>query len=116
MIKIKIQKNCRTNNLAKSFKRNVLNLKNLNKILFFLVIVLGIFYVAGANDLAIKGFALNDLKEQYTKIADENKKLELEAMALSSYNIVSHKVDNLKMVAVGEIDYINGSNEVVAKK
>lgn len=107
-----MQKSQRISNEVKSF----LNLKALNKILFAAMIVLSIFYIAGTNDLAIQGFALSDLKAQRNKLADENKKLELKAMTLSSYNIISGKIDNLKMVAVGEIDYINGSNDVVAKK
>ena len=106
----------RNNNQANFLKKNILNLTNFNKTLFILAIVLGVFYIAGANDLTIKGFALNDLKKQYGKIADENKKLELSAMALSSYSVVSQKIDNLKMVAVGEIDYINGGSEMVAVK
>ena len=112
MEKTKFQKN----SPAKSFKKSIFNLKNFNKILFISAIVLGIFYIAGANDLAIKGFTLSDLKKQQSKTADENKKLELRAMALSSYNLVSEKIGNLKMVAVGEIDYINSGNEIVAKR
>lgn len=116
MEKIKFQENCQTNGLARFFKKSLLNLKILNKILFISLIVLGIFYIAGTNNLAIQGFTLSDLKEQRNKLSDENKKLELKAMTLSSYNIISGKIDNLKMVAVGEIDYINGGSETVAKK
>ena len=104
------------NNLAPFFKKYILNIKTLNKILFIAIIVLGIFYIAGTNDLAIQGFGLSDLKEQRNKLADENKKLELKAMTLSSYNAISEKINNLKMVAVGEINYINSSKEAVAKR
>lgn len=104
------------NNFTSFFKKNILSLKTLNKILSISIIVLGIFYVAGTNDLSIQGFALSDLKDQRNKLADENKKLELKAMTLSSYNIISEKVGNLKMVAVGEVNYINGNQDVVAKK
>lgn len=103
-------------NYLSFFKKNFLNLPTFNKILFGGMIVLGVFYVAGTNDLAIQGFALSDLKEQRNKLAAENKKLELKAMTLSSYNIINTKVASLKMVAVGEIDYTNGSNGMVAKK
>jgi hypothetical protein len=116
MEKTKFLKNCRNNHLAKSFIINLFNLKNLNKILFIFIIILGISYLAGANDLAIKGYALSDLKEQSGKLADENKKLELRAMDLSSYSAVSEKINNLKMVAVGNIDYLNGKIESVAKR
>lgn len=104
------------NGLAGFFKNSGLNFKFFNKILFISAIVLGIYYIAGTNNLSIQGFALSDLKEQRNKLADENKKLELKAMTLSSYNIIIGKIDNLKMVAVGEINYINGGQGSVAKK
>lgn len=88
----------------------------LNKIIVFAMIVLGIFYIAGTNDLSIKGFALNELKLERNKLADENNKLELQAMNLSSYNAITERVGNLKMVAVGSVDYISTATEAVAKK
>lgn len=116
MEKTKTQENFRLNHLAIFFKKNVFSFKALNKVLFVFIIVLGIFYIAGTNDLAIQGFALSDLKEQRNKLTAENKKMENRAMTLSSYNVISERIDNLKMVAVGEINYINGSKEVVARK
>jgi len=98
------------------FKKKFLNLKFFNKILFILIIVLGISYIAGTNDLAIKGYALSDLRKQQSKVAAENKKLELKAMSLSSYNVLSKRIGSLKMVAVGNIDYIDGGDGSVAKK
>jgi len=105
------------NNFAASFfRKNLLNLRNFNKFLFVALIVLGVSYIAGANGLAIRGYALSDLKEQRNKLAEENKKLELKAMTLSSYNTIGEKIENLKMVAVGSIDYINGGSGAVAKR
>lgn len=104
------------NNFFLLFKKNILNFKALNKILLVFLISLGIAYIAGSNNLSMQGFTLSELKEQRNKLTDENKKLELKAMTLSSYSIISEKVNNLKMVAVGEIKYINGNNDMVAKK
>lgn len=110
------EKKTNKNNFISFFKKTILNLKTFNKLLFILIIALGIFYLAGTNDLAIKGYTLSDLKGQRNKLADENNKLEIKIMSLSSYNIITGKIDNLKMVAVGDIDYINGGNNIVAKK
>ena len=104
------------NSMVSFFKKNILSLKTFNKVLFVCLIALSVFYIAGTNDLAIQGFALSDLKEERNKLADENKKLELKAMTLSSYNAISGKIDNLKMVAVGEIEYINDAGGLVAKR
>lgn len=92
------------------------NLKNFNKILLLFIIACGVYYIAGINDLAIKGFALSDLKQRHNKLAEENNKLELKAMTLSSYGAISEKINNLKMVAVGNVDYLAGGIELVAKK
>ena len=89
--------------------------KILNKVLGLAIIALGIFYLAGANDLAIKGFALNELKSRRDKLADENNKLELRAMALSSYGAVREKVKSLKMVAAGNVAYIAAAEAVAVK-
>ena len=115
MEKAKFRENNQANGPAKFFRKRIFNLKNFNRILFALAVILGVFYLASANDLAIKGFTLSDLKERRAKIANENKKLELKAMDLSSYNTINEKVAGLKMVAVCNIDYLNES-AAVAKK
>jgi hypothetical protein len=115
MVKTKFGEGRQARGLVGSIKKNIFNLKNLNKILCVLLVVLGVVYIIGVNDLAIKGFALSDLKGQQSKIADENKRLELKAMTLSSYNVIGEKIDNLKMVAVGEVEYVAGGSGMVAK-
>lgn len=92
------------------------NLRNFNKIIFLAIIILSIYYIAGVNDLAVKGFALSELKQQKDGLAESNNKLELEAMTLSSYGKISEKVAGLKMVAVGEISYLADKQGAMAKK
>jgi len=115
MDKTKLLKNLPNYHPGKSFIKRIFNLPNLNKILLISIVVLGIFYIAGTNDLAIKGYTLSDLKEQSSKLADENKKLELQAMDLSSY-ILSVRRLIIKNGSSGNIDYINGTIETMAKK
>lgn len=103
------------NKIAK-IKKNYFNLKIVNKLLFALFIVVGLYYLALANDLSVKGFALSDLKQERNRLSEANNKLELEVMALSSYGSISQRIGNLKMVAVGNIDYISGGSDLVAKK
>jgi len=97
-------------------KKSAFNLKNLNKALLFAIIILGIYYIAGTNDLTIKGFALSDLKAQKNKLVEANNKLEFNALISSSYSNIKEKVSNLKMVAVGEVSYLTAGVGVVAKK
>ena len=116
MEKTKFQKTFPSGDSTRLSKNNIFNFRNFNKLLFIIIIILGVFYIAGANDLATKGFVLSDMKHQRNRITDENKKLELQVMALSSYGAISEKIADLKMVAVGEVDYLNLNNGIVAKK
>jgi len=97
-------------------KKNIFNLKNINKALLFAIIILGVYYIAGTNDLTIKGFTLSDLKGQKNKLVEANNKLELNALTSSSYSNIKEKISNLKMVAAGQVSYLTAEAEVVAKK
>lgn len=99
-----------------TFKKRFFNFKILNKLLFASFVILGIYYLVLANNLSVKGFALSDLKLERNKLSETNNKLELAAMALSSYGNISRRISDLKMVAVGSIDYISGGSGQVAKK
>jgi|SRR3989338_9077602 len=106
----------KTNNTKLLVVKKLFNLKNINRTLLLLIIILSVCYLAGVNDLTIKGFALSDLKTQKTKLAEANNKLELNALALSSYSRITEKVSSLKMVAAGEVSYLTAGAEAVAKK
>lgn len=96
--------------------KKIFNLKNFNRAVFFAIIILSVYYIAGVNDLAIKGFALGDLKGQKNKLIEANNKLELTALTSSSYSNIKKRISNLKMVAVGEVSYLTAGAEAVAKK
>lgn len=97
-------------------KKYIFNLKNVNKAMLLAIIILGVYYIAGINDLTIKGFALSDLKAQKNKLIETNNKLELKALTSSSYSNIREKISNLKMVAAGEVSYLTIGDGVVAKK
>ncbi len=94
----------------------IFNLINFNKAIFVIIIILSVCYIAGVNDLSIKGFALSELKQQKNKLIDVNNKLELNALISSSYASIKEKISDLKMVAVGEVSYLTAGTEVMAKK
>lgn len=94
----------------------IFNLKNFNRAVFLIIIILSVYYIAGVNDLSIKGFALSELKQEKNKLVETNNTLELNALSLSSYASIKEKIKNLKMVAVGEISYLTAGSEIVAKK
>lgn len=97
-------------------KLAIITIKILNKVLLFAIIILGVYFIAGTNDLTIKGFALNDLKAQKNRLIQANNKLELNALSSSSYLNIKKRVSNLRMVAAGEVNYLIAGAEAVAKK
>lgn len=97
--------------------KKLFNLKTFNKFLFIIIIISGIYYIAGVNYLTIQGFKLGELKKNVNQLAEENRDIELKTMALESYNNLSSRAKDLNMVAVGqEVDYITKTIELVAKK
>ncbi len=102
--------------IGESGRKKIFNLKNLNKFLFIVIIAVGVYYLAGINDLTVKGFELQEEKGKINLLKEENAALELKATGLESYNNLSERAKELKMVAVGEIDYITVQSGIVAKK
>lgn len=92
------------------------NLKNFNRAVFFIIIILSIYYIAGVNSLSIKGFALSDLKAQKNKLIEANNKLELKALISSSYANIKEKISALNMVAAGEVSYLTIGAGAMARK
>lgn len=104
-----------TNNGVKQKKIRI-NLKTANKIIFSLALVIGIFYVAGVNDLTAKGFKLRDMKIKTREMNNDNQSLEAKITDLSSYNGLEERVKILGMVSVDSINYIEANEGVVAMK
>jgi len=100
----------------KKNKKRTINLAAFNKILYILIIIFGVYYLIGVNDLSVKGFRLQESKNKINQLINENNKLELKTMSLQSYNNLSQKVKELNMVAVNEIDYLSGAAVIVVKK
>lgn len=92
------------------------NLKNLHKAFFLAAIALSVFYIAGVNDLSVKGFVLSELKQEKNNLAEANSKLELNALALGSYSNIRKRADALQMIPAGAVNYLTAGAEIMAKK
>lgn len=99
-----------------TIKNTFFTIKKFNQVILLLIILISLFYLYGMNSISINGFKLKELKDQKNKLAIENQDFELNIMLLSSYNNINERVKDLKMVAVGRIDYITSGIEVMAKK
>lgn len=119
MTKIKTNRNFI--NQAKENKKNKNNnsvFRHINKALLFLIMILGIYYIAGINDLSIKSFELSALKMNVKDLTTENGELNVKMMSMESFNNLNKRVGNLNMVAAAaeEIAYIAAPEQAVAKK
>ena len=97
-------------------KRMRFSIKMANKILFCLIATIGVGYVVSINDLAIKGFVLQELKTESQELRVENNEIELAIMVLESYDSIEKRAQDLSMVKVGKIDYITVTGGSVARK
>ncbi|MBU0646849.1 cell division protein FtsL [Patescibacteria group bacterium] len=94
----------------------ITNLKIINLAILFIIIVSGVYYLIGTNDLTVKGFSQEKLREKNRQLAKENENLELSITSLSSYNNINSRIKNLKMVAVNNVDYLEVGVNVVARR
>ncbi|MCF7819966.1 MAG: hypothetical protein K9M44_00640 [Candidatus Pacebacteria bacterium] len=85
-------------------------------ILFGLALTL-IYYIASVNDLAVKGFDLQNLKSEAKALAAENQSKSARKTSLQALYESKSKIDQLGLVKVDNITYITVSKgEQVAKK
>lgn len=98
-------------------KNKLLTVKTLNIFLFFVIVGISVYYLTIINDLTVKGFELMNLQKNSNSIINENKNIQLKLMSLKSYNNLSKRAKDLKMIAVGkEVSYITIMNEVAIRK
>ena len=75
-----------------------------------------VYYVAGINDLTVKGFDLQEKKAEVRALAVENSNYQDVATTKESLSNLETRIDDLDLVSVDEITYITITNTTVAKK
>ncbi len=108
--------NCYQTQAQKSSHGKKINLKSFNLLLVGCVSILGVFYLVNISDLAVKGFALKELKTQAEVLASEKLDNEEQINNLQSYYSLSSRTQKLNMVAIGEIEYLPVTASMVARK
>ena len=88
----------------------------INTFLSMTCIAFGVVYLIGMNDLTVKGFVLNDLKNKVSILAEENQGLQTSSLSLQSYTALSPRLQDLNMVKVEDVAYFSPQASVVAKK
>jgi len=93
-----------------------LNLRYLNGALFASLGVLGAFYLVNISHLTVQGFVLRDLKSRASELASVNTEQEEAVNLAQSYNALEARTPELKMVAIGDVEYLAADNLAVAKR
>ncbi|OGY42908.1 MAG: hypothetical protein A2Y67_03495 [Candidatus Buchananbacteria bacterium RBG_13_39_9] len=90
--------------------------KNKNKVIILsvLIFICGIYYLCQINNMATKGYQINELENQTAELKQENKRLQVEITELRSITRLTEKVEELKMVEVSRIEYIKANGATVA--
>jgi hypothetical protein len=73
-------------------------------------------FVVNINNLSIKAFVLRDLRVEASSLVRENEEIELMVMRLESYDHIVKRAQDLNMVRVDTIDYIDLVDTQVAIK
>jgi len=105
------------NKNKKTTTRVSFGIKTFNIVLICLIFLAGFLYLTQVNASAVKGYIIRDLEIKKEKLTRQNKKLELTSQALQSVSGVSTKIQELGMVNVDDIDYLQapGGEVAVAK-
>lgn len=87
-----------------------------NKAVAILVVVFFVGYLFTVNDLAVKGIVLNDLKTKFDELSQENQSIELQSANLAANSTIDNRAQQLAMVKVDKVDYINIPDDKVARR
>ncbi len=90
--------------------------KAVNLCLVVLVLVSGMYFLKSIDDLMMKSVELDQLKSDLKVIQNENKDMEEQKHYLESYENISSRLNELQMVKVSNIDYVNVTEDSLAKK
>ncbi|MFA5247807.1 MAG: hypothetical protein WC415_00975 [Patescibacteria group bacterium] len=93
-----------------------INIKAANCLLCLIVAVVGVYYLTTINDLVVKSFVLQGLKERGSFLAEENKNFNNQIASLKSYNELAKRVKKLNMVAASDVQYLKISNDTLASR
>ncbi|MFA5188092.1 MAG: hypothetical protein WC460_01875 [Patescibacteria group bacterium] len=79
-----------------------------------LILVTCACYLWQTNSLATKGYKIKELEDKVADLRKENKDLQLGITELRSTDRIAKEVENLQMVSVARIEYLQADGTAVA--
>lgn len=89
--------------------------RSIGFITIVLFLVLSLFYLAQANQIATKGYKIRELEQQKTQAFEKQERLKVEAARLRSVKEIQNSASSSEMIPATEINYIS-PGKTVAKK
>lgn len=89
--------------------------KSLGFITIVLFLVLSLFYLAQANQIATKGYKIRELEDKKTQELEKQERLQIEAARLRSIKEIQNGATSMQMVPATEVNYVQ-TDKSVAKK
>ena len=75
-----------------------------------------VVYLLEVNAIASKGYQIREFQKQVDKVKEENEKLSLKVIELSSMSELDSKVQELNMVSIDAVTYYDNTGQVVARR
>jgi len=100
---------------SKKITKNFRNLQLYNRVLILVMVICGIAYLVGINDLSIKNYMLLEERRKANTVRNKINQLEVKAMSLSSYNNLAQRITDLQMVKVDQVKYLNANPAVALR-
>lgn len=80
-----------------------------------ILVGVGVFYLMQIGKSSTTVYEINDLKRQIKELTTKKELLELEAVKLQSMASINERLEDVKMVAVEKLEYIEGGKSVAVK-
>lgn len=95
------------------------NLQTINwfrVLLVGLTVSLGVLYIWQVNVAATSGFTMRDLDHEIEELKTENERLAIEVARLQSVDSVTTRLQMLGLVAIEDVDYVQGTAAVAINR
>lgn len=79
-----------------------------------MLVVVCALYLVQANNLAMRGYQIETLRQQIEKLRVESRDLESQALQLQSYQHLNSRLSGLNMVPAGDVKYLTADTNAVS--
>jgi hypothetical protein len=97
-------------------KYALISFKKINFILISLLILIGALNLSMSNDMVVKGFKIRDLNREFNLLAEENRILESNLMAMKSYDVLKSNINKLKLVSAKNVKHLSAKESSMARR